>query len=725
MEHSKVKVYCRVRPGTAQEKVYCSRYCVSFPSVTKLRVFDSLLQSSFMDREDSLKSPMNRSTFNDELLSLPGYNFDFNRVFPPQCTQENLYEEIGKPIVHSVLQGYNHCLFAYGETAGGKTYTMLGTRQNQSMAQPRSNSKNEDELVDFEIKLGVVEIYLDTIRDLLIESNPIDILNESCKLKLRDSRGGSGVHVQGIHWRCINHTEDIFRFITLAEKNRVSARTVMNDRSSRSHAIYMFEVLQMYDSYEVWSKLYLVDLAGSEKVDKTNAKGVRLAEAKSINKSLSSLSSVINKLSKKKTSTTPLYIPYRDSKLTRILQEGLGGNSKTSFLLCCSPSGYNFEETLSTARFGRRLCKVANPVRRNAKPRKGLTSSSRHSNCENTNFMSTDATHLEARLHLAENEIRILKKLLGKSPDKVKTSMIQHMDKANQCESSPHSQEDLASAFLQNLEPVSLEGTVSEARYLNETTDVLVKENETSDVHSLRPIRRTSQLYLPMDLPRKYADVKRRLLVAEAAVEEIRKKKEVQQREFQAIVENKSKVVEDLTLQLENLMDKYASVEVSSPSANLQFVKKFSPLLAAVAENIKNLRCEMDHSLSHCRRVLEEELLHCLQMGLHERQTHLQEIHRLRKQLLNNTIRAKCLKKDVLSHKKKIVACNDKVIGLNKSFHSLSSYSPRKKKIYTQNYQRQNYLFSRNHRFHLLQTKTSKLFIHRKPFRRSPSRSDP
>ncbi|GAB7366791.1 hypothetical protein MBLNU230_g0742t1 [Neophaeotheca triangularis] len=279
-------------------------------------------------------------------------SFTFDRVFPTNTAQHDVFDYSIRSTVDDVLAGYNGTVFAYGQTGSGKTYTMMGAdiadRENKGII-PRiveqifDSIMQTDQTIEFTVKVSYMEIYMEKIRDLLVPQND--------NLPIHEEKG-KGVYVKGLGEFYAGGVGDVYQLLERGGAARAVAATNMNQESSRSHSIFCIEVAQKnVDTGSARSgRLFLVDLAGSEKVGKTGASGQTLEEAKKINKSLSALGMVINALSDGKSS----HIPYRDSKLTRILQESLGGNSRTTLIINCSPSSYNDAETVSTLRFGER-----------------------------------------------------------------------------------------------------------------------------------------------------------------------------------------------------------------------------------------------------------------------------------------------------------------------------------------------------------------------------------
>uniref|UniRef100_A0A8V0ZXY1 Kinesin-like protein n=1 Tax=Gallus gallus TaxID=9031 RepID=A0A8V0ZXY1_CHICK len=288
----------------------------------------------------------------DDSVVVGGKPYVFDRVFPPNTTQEQVYRACAMQIVKDVLAGYNGTIFAYGQTSSGKTHTMEGKLHDpqQMGIIPRiaqdifNHIYAMDENLEFHIKVSYFEIYLDKIRDLL----------DMTKTNLSVHEDKNRVpYVKGCTERFVSSPEEILDVIDEGKSNRHVAVTNMNEHSSRSHSIFLINIKQenVETEQKLSGKLYLVDLAGSEKVSKTGAEGAVLDEAKNINKSLSALGQ--RHLSK-------AYVPYRDSKMTRILQDSLGGNCRTTMFICCSPSSYNDAETKSTLMFGQRAKTIKN-----------------------------------------------------------------------------------------------------------------------------------------------------------------------------------------------------------------------------------------------------------------------------------------------------------------------------------------------------------------------------
>ncbi|KAK3991343.1 kinesin heavy chain [Cladorrhinum sp. PSN332] len=291
-------------------------------------------------------------------------SFTFDRVFDMSCKQADIFDFSIKPTVDDILNGYNGTVFAYGQTGAGKSYTMMGTNiddENGKGVIPRiveqifTNILSSAANIEYTVRVSYMEIYMERIRDLLAPQND--------NLPVHEEKN-RGVYVKGLLEIYVSSVQEVFEVMRRGGNARAVAATNMNQESSRSHSIFVITITQK--NVETGSaksgQLFLVDLAGSEKVGKTGASGQTLEEAKKINKSLSALGMVINSLTDGKSS----HVPYRDSKLTRILQESLGGNSRTTLIINCSPSSYNDAETLSTLRFGMRAKSIKNKAKVNA-----------------------------------------------------------------------------------------------------------------------------------------------------------------------------------------------------------------------------------------------------------------------------------------------------------------------------------------------------------------------
>ncbi|XP_077588156.1 kinesin-like protein KIF1B isoform X13 [Stigmatopora nigra] len=306
----------------------------------------------------------------------PAKNFSFDYSYwshttpqdPCFAAQNQVYNDIGKEMLQHAFEGYNVCIFAYGQTGAGKSYTMMGKQEEgQEGIIPmlcedlfeKINADNNKEELSYSVEVSYMEIYCERVRDLL---NPKNKGN----LRVRE-HPLLGPYVEDLSKLAVTSYTDIADLMDAGNKARTVAATNMNETSSRSHAVFTIVFTQKkHDSEtdlstEKVSKISLVDLAGSERADSTGAKGTRLKEGANINKSLTTLGKVIsalaevdNSTSKSKKKKKSDFIPYRDSVLTWLLRENLGGNSRTAMVAALSPADINYDETLSTLRYADR-----------------------------------------------------------------------------------------------------------------------------------------------------------------------------------------------------------------------------------------------------------------------------------------------------------------------------------------------------------------------------------
>lgn len=283
-------------------------------------------------------------------------SFNFNKVFGPSATQDEVFSDT-RPLIRSVLDGYNVCIFAYGQTGSGKTYTMTGpknlTEQSQGVNYRALGdlfhlSAQRRDTFCYDVAVQMIEIYNEQVRDLLVT----DGLNK--RLEIRNN-SQKGVNVPDANLVPVASTSDVIELMNIGQRNRVVGATALNDRSSRSHSCLTVHVQgrDMTTGTILRGCMHLVDLAGSERVDKSEVTGERLKEAQHINKSLSALGDVIAALAQKNS-----HVPYRNSKLTQLLQDSLGGQAKTLMFVHISPEMDAVGETISTLKFAERVATV-------------------------------------------------------------------------------------------------------------------------------------------------------------------------------------------------------------------------------------------------------------------------------------------------------------------------------------------------------------------------------
>jgi kinesin family protein C2/C3 len=292
--------------------------------------------------------------------------FEFERVFNPQSSQEEVFERIS-PFVTSALDGFNVCIFAYGQTGSGKTFTMDGPQTDKGVNQRAVDQlftirdERSSAQMSFVIKMSMLEVYNEQVCDLLDTSPPEKeggMLGVSGRNALDVRQGPNGTYVPGLVAVEVISSEDVQEIIGMGMKNRSVASHSANAHSSRSHLVITVtvEATDLKKKKTTRGVLNLIDLAGSERLSKTDAKGQTLTEAKHINKSLSALGDVIGALGKKGPNA---HVPFRNSKLTHLLQNSLSGNSKVIMFVNISPALYNLSETVCSLKFAARCRKTA------------------------------------------------------------------------------------------------------------------------------------------------------------------------------------------------------------------------------------------------------------------------------------------------------------------------------------------------------------------------------
>lgn len=288
---------------------------------------------------------------------------DDGSVFQRDTEQVQVYDTVARPTVDDVVGGFNGTIFAYGQTGSGKTFTMMGDRSSPALMGiiPRAAKHIFEHIseqpgnITATVRVSYLEVYREQINDLLTP--------DTKPLKVRgDIKSSKGRYVDGLVTEYAADEEQLLAILERGEQQRKTGATKMNAGSSRSHSVFTIIVQQRNEeSEESWEgKLNLVDLAGSEKVGKTGATGKTLKEAQTINQSLSALGNVIKALADRQG-----HVPYRNSQLTQILQSSLGGNTKTSMIVACSPHPDNASETKSSINFGVRAKTVKTKVKKN------------------------------------------------------------------------------------------------------------------------------------------------------------------------------------------------------------------------------------------------------------------------------------------------------------------------------------------------------------------------
>ncbi|XP_008272342.1 kinesin-like protein KIF13A isoform X3 [Oryctolagus cuniculus] len=354
MSDTKVKVAVRVRPMNRRE-LELNTKCV-----VEMEGNQTVLHPPPANTKQGERKPPKVFAFDYCFWSMDESNTT------KYAGQEVVFKCLGEGILEKAFQGYNACIFAYGQTGSGKSFSMMGHAEQLGLiprlccALFKRISLEQNESHTFKVEVSYMEIYNEKVRDLL------DPKGSRQSLKVREHKV-LGPYVDGLSQLAVTSFEDIESLMSEGNKSRTVAATNMNEESSRSHAVFNIIITQtLYDlqsgnSGEKVSKVSLVDLAGSERVSKTGAAGERLKEGSNINKSLTTLGLVISSLADQAAGKGKnKFVPYRDSVLTWLLKDNLGGNSQTSMIATISPAADNYEETLSTLRYADRAKRIVN-----------------------------------------------------------------------------------------------------------------------------------------------------------------------------------------------------------------------------------------------------------------------------------------------------------------------------------------------------------------------------
>ncbi|NXO75918.1 KIF14 protein, partial [Sitta europaea] len=351
VKNSKVVVAVRVRPFSNREKTENS-----FPVI------------SMSGSETIVQNPSTNQVYS---FSYDFSFWSFDEGYPNFASQAMIYKTLALPLLERAFEGYNACLFAYGQTGSGKSYTMMGFDENRGII-PRlcedlfnQIAQMDKEQVLYHLEMSFFEVYNEKIHDLLV----FKAENRQKKQQLRvREHPVLGPYVEGLTVNVVRSYSDIQSWLELGNKQRATAATVMNDKSSRSHSVFTLVMTQTKVEFvneeqcdrRLTSHINLIDLAGSECCTKAQTTGERLKEGVSINKSLLTLGRVISALSKQAQNGKKTFIPYRESVLTWLLKESLGGNSQTTMIATVSPAASSMEETLSTLRYAKQACSIIN-----------------------------------------------------------------------------------------------------------------------------------------------------------------------------------------------------------------------------------------------------------------------------------------------------------------------------------------------------------------------------
>ncbi|XP_023280052.1 kinesin-like protein KIF18A isoform X1 [Seriola lalandi dorsalis] len=353
---SHVKVVVRVRPTNDREKRENCRNVVQVVD-NHMLIFDPKEEDMSCFGSQRVRNRNINKRANKDL------KFVFDHVFNENSTQVDIFENTTKVVLDGVMNGFNCTVFAYGATGAGKTHTMLGSQDDpgvmyRTMKELFKRMDDAKEEKVFTVAFSYLEVYNEQIRDLLANVGPLAVREDSSK----------GVVVQGLTLHQPKSAEHILEALDSGNRNRTQHPTDMNATSSRSHAVFQIYLRQQDKTASLnpnvcVAKMSLIDLAGSERASATNAKGARLREGANINRSLLALGNVINALADPKSKKA--HIPYRDSKLTRILKDSLGGNCRTVMIANVSPSSKSYDDTHNTLKYANRAKEIKSSLKSN------------------------------------------------------------------------------------------------------------------------------------------------------------------------------------------------------------------------------------------------------------------------------------------------------------------------------------------------------------------------
>eukprot|EP00557_Chaetoceros_sp_GSL56_P006891 CAMPEP_0176496492 /NCGR_PEP_ID=MMETSP0200_2-20121128/11222_1 /TAXON_ID=947934 /ORGANISM="Chaetoceros sp., Strain GSL56" /LENGTH=1362 /DNA_ID=CAMNT_0017894447 /DNA_START=499 /DNA_END=4587 /DNA_ORIENTATION=+ len=413
-----IQVFCRIRPMTGSEIKNGTQRVVEPLNESEVGVFD--------ERTKNWKS------------------FTFDKVWGPDSHQLGVFQDV-EPLALSVVDGYNACIFAYGQTGSGKTYTMEGgegtnrgisfrtiekifnllnfrvakqdaiiKKMKEAVKNGNGTSANVQGRFEFSINVGMLEIYNDNVYDLLVKP---DKRKKKTALEIKRTKEGR-MEVAGLIKESVNSVKDVAKLLKKGNESRSTAATDLNEHSSRSHMVLLVDVVSgIHGEEPCTGTLYLVDLAGSERVRKSGVEGENLKEATQINKSLSALGNVMEALDRKAS-----HIPYRDSKLTYLLQDSLGGNSRTMMVVAVCPTSPSFDESVHALNFATRVRRInIGSAQRNVSS-KNLEETVKQLNSELKNLAKSKKKSEEQLLSLKKDHSRIQERLKASSESRAKST---------------------------------------------------------------------------------------------------------------------------------------------------------------------------------------------------------------------------------------------------------------------------------------------------------------
>ncbi len=576
-----------------------------------------------------LKDPNGITNINNNRSKEISMAFDY--VFDEYASQENIFNSTTKFLIEGVVNGFNATVFAYGATGAGKTYTMLGNERNPGIMpltlKELFNKINSYPNREYNVKLWYLEIYNENIRDLLSNNN-------ESNLDLREDQN-KGIIVSGITEIKATSSEHILNILKKGNKNRTTESTNANETSSRSHAILQIMVSYKEKNsgidYEIkYGKLNLIDLAGSERASVTLNRGNRLIEGANINRSLLTLGNCINALCEANEKGSKSYIPYRDSKLTRLLKDSLGGNARTVMIANVSPSILSFDDTYNTLNYANRAKKIKSNVKRNVLNAKyhisnytniiknlqsriydlesqighqrdmTLSPTSRKSDYENKKF-------IEKIKIICDNQIKVQKKIVGNNYEvlKLKKKIWDEDDKDDNIKDKIQKTNELVEKYSNSLKEIN--------KTVDSYSNKLDKLNELEKDYALILINNSKNKVSNINLAYKIILIKERIDKLNEYIKELEDQIIIRDN----ILSNKKIIIEDLEIDLKNnykslnnLREKYKVKKEKEANGIVSngFFKDNSPdnsrLPPLSNTSIKSLnKTEVDRVLSNIRDV--------------------------------------------------------------------------------------------------------------------------
>nr|XP_054748335.1 kinesin-like protein KIF28 isoform X2 [Lytechinus pictus] len=403
-----VKVAVRVRPFNSREKDRGAKCVVEMSGAT-----------TKMHNPEAPKDEPRSFTFDYSYWSHDGFEEDADGILhgvpgSNYASQQNVFDDLGQGVLDNAFKGFNCSLFAYGQTGAGKSYSMVGYGQNKGIVPITCDAlfktiESSSTETKYEVTFSMLEIYNEQVRDLLQKNNP------KGGLAVRQNPKEGLFYVQNLKKAAVGSYKEIERKVDEGTANRTVAATQMNATSSRAHTVITitFNQISKNDVGQETKKtsvINLVDLAGSERADSTGATGDRLKEGANINKSLSALGNVISALADLSMGKKKTMVPYRDSVLTKLLQNALGGNSKTIMIAALSPADINYDETLGTLRYADRAKKIKNKAVVNENPVEKLIRELREENERLKKSLGGGVMPMEGSAGMNPEEIEAMKK---------------------------------------------------------------------------------------------------------------------------------------------------------------------------------------------------------------------------------------------------------------------------------------------------------------------------